>query len=144
MNEVAALLFYSYANKNSEYFRRVAESDAYFSFQTLMNYLLRFAPNGLLNGEKYARKFEDLLRKVDLRLYETLLKQPKVLESLKMISIKWFNSLFLTEFEIDETLILWDGFVTIVPVPDAHPIEPPPNLPDFLISLALAVVHLNR
>jgi hypothetical protein len=79
MNELAALFFYSYANKNSEYFRRVAESDAYFSFQTLMNYLLKFAPNGLLNGEKYARKFEELLRKVDLRLYEALLKQPKVL-----------------------------------------------------------------
>lgn len=61
-----------------------------------------------------------------------------------MISVKWFNSLFLTEFEIDETLVLWDGFVTIVPVPDADPIEPPLSLPDFLIALALAVVHLNR
>jgi hypothetical protein len=76
MNELAALIFYSYANKNSEYFRRVAESDAFFSFQCIMSYLLKYAPNGLLNGEKYAHKFEELLRKVDLRLYETLLKQP--------------------------------------------------------------------
>jgi hypothetical protein len=57
MNEVAALIFYSYANKNSEYFRRVAESDAYFSFQTLMGFLLKHAPNGMFNGEKYAKKF---------------------------------------------------------------------------------------
>lgn len=96
MNEVAALVFYCYANKNSEYFRRVAESDAFFSFQTIMGYLLRYAPNGLLNGEKYSHKFEELLRKVDLRLYENLMKQPQTLNNLKIISIKWFNSLFLT------------------------------------------------
>lgn len=144
MNEVAALIFYSYANKNSEYFRRVAESDAYFSFQTIMGFLLKHAPNGMFNGEKYAKKFEELLRKVDLRLYETLMKKPHMLEGLKVTSIKWFNSLFLTEFEIDETLILWDGFISIIPLNDHEPMEPHLTLPDFLISLALAVVHLNR
>ena len=57
MNELAALIFYSYANKNSEYFRRVAESDAFFSFQKVMTYLIKFTPNSILNGEKYAHKF---------------------------------------------------------------------------------------
>lgn len=72
------------------------------------------------------------------------MKKPYVLEGLKITSIKWFNSLFLTEFEIDETLVLWDGFISIIPLNDHEPTEPQLNLPDFLISLALAVVHLNR
>ena len=119
MNELAALVFYSFANKNSEYFRRVAESDAYFCFQILMGFLRSHNPTGFLNGERYVHKFEELLKKVDLRLYETLEKQPQHLESLKMLSIKWFNSLFLTEFEIDDALVLWDGFIAIVPIHEA-------------------------
>lgn len=58
MNELAALIFYSFANKNSEYFRRVAESDAFFCFHKIMTYLRKFSSNGVLNGEKYSHKFE--------------------------------------------------------------------------------------
>lgn len=32
MNEVVALIYYCFTNKNSEYFRRVSESDTYFVF----------------------------------------------------------------------------------------------------------------
>jgi hypothetical protein len=69
MNELAALIFYSFANKNSEYFRRVAESDAFFCFQKLIKALQKLPIPGFLNGEKYSRRFEDLLKKVDMRLY---------------------------------------------------------------------------
>lgn len=99
MNELAALIFYCFANKNSEYFRRVAESDAFFCFEIVMKDLWRHAPNGFLNGEKYSHRFEELLKKIDLRLYETLVeKNPESLSHLKILSIKWFNSLFLGEF----------------------------------------------
>lgn len=69
---------------------------------------------GFLNGEKYSHRFEDLLKKVDLRLYEYLEGKPGALNSIRILSIKWFNSLFLCEYEIDETLILWDGFIATI------------------------------
>lgn len=37
-----------------------------------------------------------------------------MLESIRILSIKWFNSLFLSEYGIDETLILWDGFIATI------------------------------
>jgi hypothetical protein len=50
MNEVAAIIFYSFANKNSEYFRRVAESDAFFCFEKIMKQLNKLPIPGFLNG----------------------------------------------------------------------------------------------
>lgn len=50
MNELAALIFYSFANKNSEYFRRVAESDAYFCFQKVVRTIYKLGIPGFLNG----------------------------------------------------------------------------------------------
>jgi hypothetical protein len=98
MNELAALIFYSFANKNSEYFRRVAESDAYFCFDKVMKAIARLPIPGFLNGEKYSQRFEELLKKIDLRLYEELEEQSGTLNSLRILSVKWFSSLFLNEF----------------------------------------------
>jgi len=50
MNEVAALIFYSFANKNSEYFRRVAESDAFLCFEKIIKQLNKLPIPGFLNG----------------------------------------------------------------------------------------------
>ena len=99
MNEIAALLFYSYANKNSEYFRRVAESDTYFCFERVVEALTN-GTHSFLSAEKWADRFEELLRRVDLRLYEVLSEKGH-LNNLKMLSVKWFSSFYLNEFEID-------------------------------------------
>jgi hypothetical protein len=37
-----------------------------------------------------------------------------MLEGIRILSIKWFNSLFLNEYGIDETLILWDGLIATI------------------------------
>jgi hypothetical protein len=37
-----------------------------------MALLKRYSPNGFLSGEKFSHKFEELLKKIDLRLYEVL------------------------------------------------------------------------
>lgn len=39
MNEIVALVYYCFTNKNSEYFRRISESDAYFVFEIIMSRL---------------------------------------------------------------------------------------------------------
>lgn len=59
-----------------------------------------------------------------------------------MLSIKLFNSLFLNEYEIDESLVLWDGFIATLCAQETN--EPMINFQDLLMSVALALVHLNR
>ena len=67
MNEIAALIFYSFTNKNSEYMRRVSESDSYCAFEIVMRKLPK---KHFLRGEEYAKKFMEIVKKVDLRLFE--------------------------------------------------------------------------
>ncbi len=50
---------------------------------------------GFMNGEKYSHRFEELLKKVDLRLIEELSSKPDIMNSLRILSIKWFSSFFL-------------------------------------------------
>jgi len=62
---------------------------------------------------------------------------------LKIISIKWFNSLFLNEYEIDDSLILWDAFLSIIhrneSIADGHI-----TIGNLVVCLGLAIVHLSR
>jgi hypothetical protein len=37
MNEIAAILYFSFTNQNTEYERRVSESDAYFCFERVIS-----------------------------------------------------------------------------------------------------------
>lgn len=67
MNEIAALVFYSLTNKNSEYFRRVSESDSYFMFELIMS---RLPKKHFQKGEEYVKDLLNFLKKLDLRLYE--------------------------------------------------------------------------
>ena len=142
MNELAALIFYSFANKNSEYFRRVAESDAFHCFQKVVKALYKLPIPGFLNGERYSHRFEDLLKKVDMRLYEELEAKPGILNAVRILSIKWFNSFFLNEYELDESLILWDGLIATVCIDEWR--EPVISFPNLVLSLGLALIHLNR
>lgn len=53
-----------------------------------------------------------------------------------MVTMKWFLSGFLTEFSIDDCIIIWDCFI-------GWPVE---NvlLTDCFIYMALSLVHMNR
>ena len=142
MNELAALILYSFANKNSEYFRRVAQSDAYVCFEEIMIRLWKLPIPGFLNGQKYANCFEELLKKVDMRLYEEIEGKPGFLNGLKILSIKWFSSLFLNEYGIDQSLVLWDGFLAVIYRDEKG--ESLINFHNLLMATGLAIVHLNR
>jgi hypothetical protein len=55
---------------------------------------------------------------------------------IKLLTMKWFLSGFLTEFNIDDSLLIWDIFMT-------WPVEQC-SLTDCFTYMALALVHLNR
>lgn len=81
------------------------------------------------------KDFINIMKKLDLRLYEEIQKN-KGEEMMKLITMKWFLSGFLTEFNIDECLLIWDTFM-------AWPLEQA-YLTDCFTYMALALVHLNR
>ena len=54
---------------------------------------------------------------------------------MKIVTLKWFLTGFLTEYPLDDCILLWDGVMTC-----------PENLsiPDYFLYIGLAIVHLNR
>ena len=54
MNEFIAIIYYCLTNKNSEYFRRVSESNAYFLFEILMKKLPK---KHFERGPQYVTRF---------------------------------------------------------------------------------------
>lgn len=55
---------------------------------------------------------------------------------MKLVAMRWFLSGFLTEFGIDECLLVWDAFVAWPK--DQH------LLTECFTYMALSLVHLNR
>ena len=72
---------------------------------------------------------------MDLRLYEEIQKQGGI-QTLELLTMRWFLTGFLNEFTIDECLQLWDVFVGW---PD---IDTP--LCDKYMFMALSMIHLHR
>lgn len=124
MNELVAIIYYSLTNKNNEYFRRVSESDTYEIFALLMTELNTYPShiverckqpsfNHFISGEKYFELLKIMIRKYDFRLDEFLDKN-KGYEFLKAITMRWFLSVFLSEFCLDECVILWDPIMVLI------------------------------
>lgn len=132
MNEFAALILYCFTNKNSEYFRRVSESDSYFVFEDLMK---RLPKKHFQKGEDYVKRFNAMLRKLDFRLHEEIERQGGT-QILQMLTMRWFLTGFLNELPIDDCLLLWDSNVGW---PDS---ETP--LCDRFMYMGLAMIHLHR
>lgn len=53
---------------------------------------------------------------------------------MKVITMKWFLTGFLTEYPIDECLLLWDGVISY----DGNYIS------DYFYYISLAIIHLCR
>lgn len=54
-----------------------------------------------------------MIHKYDFRLHDFLNKN-KGFEYLKAISIRWFLTIFLSEFSLDEALVLWDCVMILI------------------------------
>lgn len=144
MNEVVSLIFYSFTNKNSEYFRRTSESDAYFCLEIMLAQLSPHGGNHFSNAHKNTSLFIDMLKRIDFRLYENL-EQSKRLDGLGLASIQWFSSLFLKDLGIDDCLVLWDGFMGVICLQlHSKQEEGAMTLQHFMIYLGLGLVHLHR
>ena len=132
MNEIAAIIIYCFTNKNSEYFRRTSESDSYLIFEMIMEKLPK---KHFQKGEDYVKRFNSILQKMDLRLFTEIEKQGGI-QTLQLVSMRWFLTGFLNEFSIDESLQLWD---VVVGWPDAST-----PITEIFLYMGLAMLHLHR
>ena len=112
--------------------RRVSESDAYFIFELVMGMLPR---KHFQKGADYVKKLNCMLLKMDFRLHEEINKQGGI-QTLELLTMRWFLTGFLSEYSIDDCLQLWD---VVVCWPDTET-----AICDKFMFMGLAMVHLNR
>ncbi|CAD8056947.1 unnamed protein product [Paramecium sonneborni] len=136
MNELVAILYYSFVNDDSILLRSQAEVDTFFCFTILLS---QFRYNffskdeaSICNGfiQNKIRIVQEIIKKHDFRLYDHMLKikiDPKLFMS------KWFMTVFTKEFKLYDTVILWDHI--LCELDDKN---------ELLNYVALAIIHWLR
>ncbi|KAM3128668.1 hypothetical protein pb186bvf_019236 [Paramecium bursaria] len=104
MNEIVAIIYYCFQNDDCELLRQNSEADTYYCFNILMSQMRQNFDNSHLQDR--IRSFGDLLQKSDARLYEYLMKQ-KI--DLKFFMMQWLITSFSKEFNLSDTLLIWDA-----------------------------------
>ena len=59
-----------------------------------------------------------------------------------MVSAKWFSSFYLSEFEINQCLVLWDGVMAVIGA-EGEELKGI-TISNLLMAIALGIVHLSR
>lgn len=130
MNEIAAILYFCFTNQNTEYERRVSESDAYFCMERVMAVIgtSNFSSNEMLAAR--VQTLNDCIKKIDPKLHEVL-RSAKV--DVKLFAMRWFMVYMLQEFDINNSLLIWDGLLSS---------DLPMN--KYLYYVCLAVLFIKR
>ena len=133
MNEIMATLYYCFYNDENAYFKKNCEADAYFCFEIIMreikeNFLVG-TDKKLLEMDHRTKKFSEIFKKTDLKLWEHLKKYNV---SPEFYFSKWLILLFTQEFDLDEILVIWD------------PILASRNFLDYVGYLCLGILFSMR
>mmetsp|Transcript_2365 Transcript_2365/g.3376 ORF Transcript_2365/g.3376 Transcript_2365/m.3376 type:complete len:542 (+) Transcript_2365:125-1750(+) len=109
MNEILAPIYFTFAQDPNEQFRTQAEADAFFCFSNLMTEIrdrfirtLDCTSAGIIAAVK---DLNDLLAAVDKQLYAHL---RKLNIDPRFYAFRWLTLLLSQEFELPDTLRLWD------------------------------------
>mmetsp|Transcript_26401 Transcript_26401/g.63686 ORF Transcript_26401/g.63686 Transcript_26401/m.63686 type:complete len:659 (-) Transcript_26401:162-2138(-) len=110
MNEILAPIYFTFAQDQDNDFRRNAEADAFFCFSNVMTEIrdrfirtLDCTSAGIIAAVK---DLNDLLAKVDKKLYQHL---RKLNIDPRFYAFRWLTLLLSQEFELPDTLRLWDS-----------------------------------
>lgn len=113
MNEIAGTLYYCFSTDNTEAFLKNIESDVFFCFTIIMGEIKDgFIRN--LDGASTGLKgrindLNNLLKEIDFPLWDHFEKQ-KV--NPYFYSLRWIMLLLTQEFELHDTLRLWDSLLS--------------------------------
>ena len=114
MNEILAPIYFCFINddKNS-IFGENAEADSFICFQKLMAEIqenfIKIPDSNKIGLEIRMKDFNELLKKIDSRVYEHLKKKGV---SVHLFGFQWLLLLLSQEFIIDDVLKLWDSILS--------------------------------
>jgi hypothetical protein len=133
MNEILAPIYYCFSSDPNEFFNKNVEADVFYCFENLMleikEIFLREKDNTEAGIKFRINKINVLLEFYDPELYDHF-KNEKV--ELDYFMFRWFTLLFTQEFNMPDTLRLWDSIVVHT---DKY---------QFLTYICIGIVSLNR
>ena len=133
MNEIIATLYYCFYNDENIFFKHNCETDTYFCFERIMQEIKENFVIGVdrkLNEmEKRTKQFNELFKKIDLKLWEHLKKNNI---SSEFYFNKWLISMLTQEFDLNNILNIWDAIISSK------------NMLDYVIYLCMGLLLCMR
>ena len=112
LNLIIANLFYVFSKDENPYFNLFAEEDTFFCFELLLN---TFKDIYIQEKDKSDKGIKSIINYIKYLLYiidrEVFLNLNNMKIDLYMFIFKWYTVFFSQEFELDNTLKLWDHFI---------------------------------
>jgi hypothetical protein len=114
MNEICAIIYYIYSLDESPYIKPFIESDAYYTFELLMDevkcvFMMSNTTYSQLFISQQIKQVNDILKKVGPDLYEYFEKKNLKLDTFIM---RWIIVLFAREFNLETSVCFWDRLFT--------------------------------
>ena len=114
MNEILAVIYYTFENDDNPFMLNYTESDSYYTFEILLEEIKQVF---MMDNINYSQLFisqqikfiKKLLEKLDLELLNHFEKEEIILDS---FLIRWLLVLFAQEFHLDTTINFWDRMFT--------------------------------
>ena len=114
MNEILAVIYYTFENDDNPFMLNYSESDSYYTFEILLEEIKQVF---IMDDINFSQLFivieikfiKNILQKLDKDLYNHFENENVSLETFLM---RWLLVLFAQEFQLDTTINFWDRMFT--------------------------------
>ena len=114
MNEILAVIYYTFENDDNPFMLNYTESDSYYTFEILLEEIKQVF---IMDDINFSQLFvvieikfiKNILQKLDKDLYNHFENENVSLETFLM---RWLLVLFAQEFQLDTTINFWDRMFT--------------------------------
>ena len=114
MNEILAVIYYTFENDDNPFMLNYSESDSYYTFEILLEEIKQVF---IMDDINFSQLFivieikfiKNILQKLDKDLYNHFENENVSLETFLM---RWLLVLFAQEFRLDTTINFWDRMFT--------------------------------
>ncbi len=114
MNEILAVIYYTFENDDNPFMLNYSESDSYYTFEILLEEIKQVF---IMDDINFSQLFivieikfiKNILQKIDKDLFNHFENENVSLETFLM---RWLLVLFAQEFQLDTTINFWDRMFT--------------------------------
>ena len=134
MNEIIAIIFYILSKDDNPFNKEYTESDAYFTFEKLMEqikdvFLMEDINYSQLFVTQQIKEIKQILKKIDNELFDYFIEIDLELDNFVM---RWILVLFAQEFTIEVAVNFWDRLFT------------QKNKMKFICYISTAIIKINK